>query len=710
MSSLSPEDIGYFDPTAIPEDLVYNDVFDFKRRIETCVQLWSDKAVRNVIAQCLRGNALKWYSTELHADAKRLLSHARNSNEWIRRLITRFKLDKDSAVTRIHGTKYRLDDAKYGRMARQYADKILKLSKHGEISSVKCLEHIYWNLASEFRHDIAWRSNMTIEEFLEQLDKHQETWKERAGYYRIHRRSPPVKQTPPQNKNRGWPLQETSYQFKTPYYGTNKPANQMSAQEAMQTAPQVAPQLATRLSTPSIAELEAQAIIQSCTQLAQEATSQAANQITAYEEDLQVAIATPLPQAVECRRCLAGFSSNSQLHKHVRETHNKKIDSASKSAVPQESGVSQLVHLETKATSKVEHSAVKSAVPQKSGVSQVVHSETKATSIAEHSVSESVVPQKSGVSQVVHSETKATSIAEHSVSESVVPQKSGASQLVHSEIEETTSAAAAISVAERSDPKSIAPPNCSVLTLTPAESTSEVTRASARSTRSMTAASASKSQPPFKYSASSLLTSETTSPAGETPLPASRPVTPPPTYRAMSPSPPAYQPKKNYLTVADLYVRYAPLKSVLSATKGTRSATQKTTASRAYLTIQNLYERFSQKTRSSTFRWAPKSSANSKAFDVKRSYIAGQESSKSMGRNAGKAMPSVMKSPAISTAGRIKSSASKSACDSKSSPIDFFRDSKSNVKTRFFTIANPNAQRLVTQQQRQTTPSFFASP
>ncbi len=42
----------------------------------------------------------------------------------------------------------------------------------------------------------------------------------------------------------------------------------MSAQEAMQTAPQVAPQLATRLSTPSIAELEAQAIIQSCTQLA----------------------------------------------------------------------------------------------------------------------------------------------------------------------------------------------------------------------------------------------------------------------------------------------------------------------------------------------------------------------------------------------------------------------------------------------------------
>ncbi len=595
MSSLSPEDIGYFDPTAIPEDLVYNDVFDFKRRIETCVQLWSDKAVRNVIAQCLRGNALKWYSTELHADAKRLLSHARNSNEWIRRLITRFKLDKDSAVTRIHGTKYRLDDAKYGRMARQYADKILKLSKHSEISSVKCLEHIYWNLASEFRHDIAWRSNMTIEEFLEQLDKHQETWKERAGYYRIHRRSPPVKQTSPQNKNRGWPLQETSYQFKTPYYGTNKPANQMSAQEAMQTAPQVAPQLATRLSTPSIAELEAQAIIQSCTQLAQEATSQAANQITAYEEDLQVAIATPLPQAVECRRCLAGFSSNSQLHKHVRETHNKKIDSASKSAVPQESGVSQLVHLETKATSRAEHSA--------------------------------------------------------------------------------------------------------------SESTSEVTRASARSTRFMTAAFASKSQPPPKYSASSLLSSETTSSAA--PL---RSVTPPPAYRATSPSPPAYQAApKNYLTVADLYVRYAPLKSMLSTAKGSHSATQKTTVSRAYLTVQDLYEKFGKKPHSSTVQRTPDFPANRiRAFNSEQVSLSTSQASsndKSMGKNTSKAMHSVIESPAIS-GDRIGLSAIKSACDSKSSAIDFFQV----PKTRFFAIANPNAQRLVTQQQRQMTSSFLASP
>ncbi len=592
MSSLSSENIGYFDPTAISEEgHVYNDVFDFKERIETCVQQWSEQKVKPLIPACLRGDALKWYSKDLGKDTRELLSRVCSSDEWTNRLVTRFKLDKDRALTRMYGTKYRLDDAKRGLVACQYTKSILKLTKHAGIEAIQTrLSHAYYNLASEFRQDIAWRSNMTIEEFLEQLDKHQETWKERAGYYRIHRRSPPVKQTPPQNKNRGWPLQETSYQFKTPYYGTNKPANQMSAQEAMQTAPQVAPQLATRLSTPSIAELEAQAIIQSCTQLAQEAASQAANQMTAFEddrvvaceEDLQVAIATPLPQAVECRRCLAEFSSNSKLHRHVRESHGKKI--------PQP------------ATSKVEHSAVESAVPQKSGVSQLLHSETRATLAT------------------------AETAAEHSASKSAAPQK---------------------------------------------------------------------------CSASSLPTSETIfSSADVTPLPPSRPVTPPPTYRTTSPPPPAYQPPKNYLTVADLYKRYSPL----IATDPPQKSARKAISSRAYLTIQDLYEKFGKRPLVS------KSSANSRAFDVKQSQIVSQGSSESIGKDASKAMHSATKSPVIS-GDRIEFSAIKSACDSKSSSIDFFRDSKSfKSKSRFFAMANPNPQQLVTQQQRQITPSFLTSP
>ncbi len=442
-------------------------------------------------------------------------------------------------------------------------------------------------------------------------------------------------------------------------------ANQRSAQVAMQFAPQVAPQAiiesCTQLATPSIAELEAQAIIESCTQLAtpsiaeleaqaiiesytqlatqrrnssmtQETTLQA-DPITAYEEVLRVAIATPLPQAVECRRCLTEFSSNSKLHRHVRESHGKKIPRP--------------------ATSKV-------AMP----------------------------------------------VAEHSASESAVPQKSGAPRLVDSEIDQaapdTTATAALRKFAMPtiySVTKNIAPANCSVLTLTSAESTFRViASSSARSTRSMTAASASKSQLPPKRSASSLLSSETTfsppttsraatsrptCPRSATPPPIYRSTSPPPTYRTISPPPPAYQPKKNYLTVADLYKRYEPLKSTCPA--------QKTTASRAYLTVQDLYEKFGNEPHSDTVEWASGSSANRvRASDNKQSQIASQGSSESIRRNADKALPSVMKSPATGS-DRIGFSAVKSACDSKSSPIDFFRDFKS-FGTRFFTMTNQNAQ------------------
>ena len=59
-AQVTAKNTGYFDPTATAEeDQVYNNVFDFKDRLETCVQLWSDKNVRDVILKCLRGDALK---------------------------------------------------------------------------------------------------------------------------------------------------------------------------------------------------------------------------------------------------------------------------------------------------------------------------------------------------------------------------------------------------------------------------------------------------------------------------------------------------------------------------------------------------------------------------------------------------------------------------------------------------------------------------
>ena len=79
--------------------------------------------------------------------------------------------------------------------------------------------------------------------------------------------------------------------------------------------------------------------------------------------------------------------------------------------------------------------------------------------------------------------------------------------------------------------------------------------------------------------------------------PTTPPATPPPTYRAVSPPPPAYKAKKAYLTIEDLYMRYAPLKALWSARQSARQpAYSKATATSSYLTIHDLFRRFSKRT------------------------------------------------------------------------------------------------------------------
>ena len=65
-----------------------------------------------------------------------------------------------------------------------------------------------------------------------------------------------------------------------------------------------------------------------------------------------------------------------------------------------------------------------------------------------------------------------------------------------------------------------------------------------------------------------------------------------------------------------------------------------------------------------------------------------------------------MKSPSR----QIGSSAVKSACDTKTSAIASNLVHQKGAKTSFFIMPKTSAQRLSFQQQRQVTPSFFASP
>ena len=67
------------------------------------------------------------------------------------------------------------------------------------------------------------------------------------------------------------------------------------------------------------------------------------------------------------------------------------------------------------------------------------------------------------------------------------------------------------------------------------------------------------------------------------------PTTPPPTYRAISPAPPTYQSIKprDYLTINDLFMRYAPLKRIKSG-----QPSRLTSKVLPTITIQDLYHRF----------------------------------------------------------------------------------------------------------------------
>lgn len=160
-------------------------------------------------------------------------------------------------------------------------------------------------------------------------------------------------------------------------------------------------------------------------------------------------------------------------------------------------------------------------------------------------------------------------------------------------------------------------------------------------------ASAGKSKPTPELPATPLASLENTpqSPTITSPLPA---------YRSVSPPPPTYTKPRNYLTIDDLYMRYAPLKSITSS--ATRPTSPRVTL--PTMTMQDLFEKFQEKTSSNT---------------------AGA---------AANAAKWTKDSPALATAN-----------------INSIADSKSIAKTSFLAVIKSNTQQPGTPQRRHLKPS-----
>ena len=132
-------------------------------------------------------------------------------------------------------------------------------------------------------------------------------------------------------------------------------------------------------------------------------------------------------------------------------------------------------------------------------------------------------------------------------------------------------------------PQRLAAPRSAALTLIPAETPYSAETSSSRPTVTATSIFPAVPSKPTVIARS----------APATPL-----ATPPPTYRAVSPPPPAYKAaKKAYLTIEDLYMRYAPLRALRSVRKSAhQSVCSNATATSSYLTIHDLFRRFGKRT------------------------------------------------------------------------------------------------------------------
>ena len=508
-SKLKAEDIGYFDPTSSwapapstsatesHDHGVYTDVYDFTDRIQSCSKQWSDNNIRNLILVCLRGDALKWYSNEIHEDKKRFLVKAAYCEEWIDELIKRFKLKTSIALARIEVTTYELNEVKKGVLAQQHANNILKWTRSAEIESVKGrLTCIYMSFAHELKQDLrAPTDNITIDEYFDILTELQEVWEARAH--------PSRRRSSHYLKPREEPLYQTSYQYKTPYYDSNEPSPSRLPQSTTQPQATSEPplKLAVQKSAIQIQQLpqpttqsthatyatsaqatseplQKLAVQKSAVQIQQlhQVISERANQLLAHSlqqsdnDEHHYAIAWLRYQeqqvAHKCKRCSAAFPSKNRLHSHIRECHIKTTTlSSNGTAAPHICSVTLV-----SASGKPSNQAAASYI-----------SATAATAIA----------------------TAATATHETSTSPHAAKK--------------TTSA--------------------------------------------------SKSQIASKLAANPLVPAEI-----------APPTSPCPEYRAISPAPPEYEPMKpqSYLTIDELYTRYAPLRCMRSS----------------HLTIQDLYMRY----------------------------------------------------------------------------------------------------------------------
>ena len=255
---LKPEDVGWFNPEAPGEgDIVadgkytiYKDVFAFTERLADMCAHYGEEETRKVIYACLKGSAQRWQSNELNSLEKKAFQNM-TVNEWREQLVKRFKERRPKALAELQAITYGYNEARKGETPRQFAQRVLRLAKHVGIENndLQVLE-VYNAIHGDFRLYIDEpEPGTSLGTFLDKLDSVADKWDHLTHR---HRDRAPAPSSKPANLQVARPFRTrkpeheympTTYQYRTPFYGTNLGYN--SGQPAYQPQPR-APYTAPR--------------------------------------------------------------------------------------------------------------------------------------------------------------------------------------------------------------------------------------------------------------------------------------------------------------------------------------------------------------------------------------------------------------------------------------------------------------------------------
>ena len=185
----SAEDVGYFDPgyedpSGTDQPIVtagrhsfYRNVYTFTDHLRSLEKTASGDRVRDLISTCLKGEALRWFETELTEIEKDYFREA-TVEKWCTNLVKRFKERTPTALKKLQTESYTYADARRGRTPRSYMQNILRHARAANYPSVYHQCTTAWNnMELDFRSQIPEPpENITLSAFLSMLDAKESVW------------------------------------------------------------------------------------------------------------------------------------------------------------------------------------------------------------------------------------------------------------------------------------------------------------------------------------------------------------------------------------------------------------------------------------------------------------------------------------------------------------------------------------------------------